>query len=231
MNTTTALKHARAMRPSQVSAATHLYATTEWELTYLEEQLDNPLLDQAEHAKLLKERQDGEATLAQLEEKFPHVKANADDVEAPRNLSARARDGLGRDQEHDHKSSAGDAGAAGARHVSARAPAETSPHARRVPAQPAPGGKARQRRAASRAARSTVRNVGKSLSVVNDATGGWGDDVWMFILGGVGLSLLFLVLTKPKGLENLMRGGSNIARWVIDPQIDPLRPTTTGAKR
>lgn len=222
MNTETALKHARAMRPSQVAAASHLYATTEWELAYIDEQIDNPLLNVTEQTKLRNERQAGEAALAVLSEKFPHVKALADNVESPRNLSARAHRGLTSDQEHD-KTSPGPVEAAGA---PSRAPAETSPHRA-----PRPGPRAKARRASSRVARGTVRNATRSVSIVHQATGGWGDDVWTFILGGVGLSFLFLVLTNSKGLVNLASGASHLVNWIIDPHIDPLRPTTTGAKK
>ncbi len=223
MNTDTALNKARALTPNQGKTAAHLYATTEWELAYIEQDLDNPLMDD-KREQLLKQRQQGEAALAAIEEKFPGIKTQADEIETPRALSARATNGLAADHEHDHRSST-PAEAAGAKHG---APADTTPSTSRTLTRPGP--RARRRLARARTSRSLPRQAIRAARTVDQATGSWGSDLWDWALGGVGLSLFFLVLTKPAGLSKLFTGASNVLSWVINPTIDPLRPTAGATK-
>lgn len=224
MTTTTALKKAQTLKPTQGKTAAHLYATLEWELAYLEQELDNPLLDD-KHPQLEQERSTGEAALARIEEMFPDVKAQADDIHEPRELSARATAGLAADSAQEQpKTSDDNAEAAGAAGSSRPAPADSTP----APARP--GRTARRRRSVARRRRSTVRNpvvnvAGQTLSLVDQSTGSWGGEIWDFVLGGIGLSLFLLVLSNPTGLTRLMTGASNLVKWVIDPTVDPLRPT------
>jgi hypothetical protein len=221
MTTATALKKAQALKPSQPKQAAHLYATVEWELAYLEQELDNPLMEDR-HPELEQQRSAGEAALARIEETFPDIKAQADEIEAPRSLSARATAGLSADQEHDEPQTSEAAPPPGA--------GETSPAPASSSRAPQPGQTARRRRSAARARRSFPRNpvvnvAGSTLSLVNQSTGGWGDEIWDFALGGVGLAVFFLILSQPAGVSKLVTGLSNLVNWVVNPSIDPLRPT------
>jgi len=229
MTTATALRKAQALKPTQRKTATQLYATIEWELAYIEEELDNPLHDDSKHWDLQQQRKDGEAALARIEELFPGIKADADELEtAPRELSARAIHGLATDRQHDddadepdetpeddHPSESPGAGAG-----SSTGPAPGKPASR-----PRVGGTASRRRARSRARRSFPRAAaGRTVQVLDQATGA-ATVGWDFVLGGLGLSVLLLLLSHPTGAARLWTGATNLVRWIIDPSIDPLRPT------
>lgn len=237
MKTDTALKHAQNLKPGQQAQAAHLYATTEWELAYLEEELDNPLMDD-KHPALEQERSAGEAALARIEEMFPGVKDQADEIESPKGLTQRAARGLSSDGQKD-RTPATTGAAGGSVSTVSQPPAETSSPKPAAPgsgrnAAPRVGKTARRRRTYSRQGRALPRQVtqaaGRSVSVVSDATGGWGDEIWDFVLGGLGLSVLLLVLSKPAGLARLMSGASAVVKAVINPAVDPLRPTTGATK-
>ena len=209
MNLDKALTQAHAMsgarpRPNGTppKGAARLYADIEYELA-----MGEPTPEQ---------EQAGERALAVLEEHFHGIKDASDTVvengHIPR-MSRKAKDQA--------------LGAPETRQEGGGTATATRPTTVPKPARQA----VKRARAARSAPRAAAHTAGRSLSIVNQATGSWGDDAWIFVLGGFGLAFLFLVLTHPQGLRNLATGASNLTRWVIDPTIDPLRPTTTGAKR
>lgn len=154
--------------------------------------------------------EEGENALAYLEEHFPDIRDRArqrvtDGKHTPR-LSRKA-----------------------AREVYGETETGTVATKEKVPEQA-------RRRVATRRARYQARRqpafptTRQTLQVVDQATGSWGSTVWAGVLGAVGLSLLYLVLTKPTGVSRLSTGVTNALSWIINPTIDPLRPPTGAPK-
>ena len=197
MNLANSLKRAQALGPGSKAAAADLYADIETELA-----LGDPSPE---------DEQQGEQALSLIRERFPDAQEQADtraNGRAPQ-ISRTARKNA--------------------------QPDETRPATnQRAPKKPSSEGRQRggtRKTPSTQPSRSRTyrprRQVIRAAKAVDQASGSWAGDIWDWILGGVGLSLFFLVLSHPTGLTNLMTGGTNAIRWIVDPTIDPLRPPAT----
>lgn len=214
MNLDRALEHAHAMTGTKPGpdgtpprGAARLYADIEYELA-----MGDPTPGQ---------ERSGERALAVLEEHFPGIKHASDTIVENGHIPRMSRKAKAQVFQHDETTGGGTVTATRPRH--AGAPRASEPVVQRPVPRPARQRvqHARRQRAVPR---SVTSNATRSVKIVDQATGGWGDDVWLFVLGGFALSFIFLLLTRPKGLSSFATGASNVVRWVIDPAIDPLRP-------
>ena len=167
----------------------------------------------------------GESALRILEGHHPGIKDEARDVEAPPSLSQRANRNI-----HD--------GGRQRRNVPSSRPStrgETQEGPRKGPAR-APAPVRRRAVSSARAAAGGTRHVRRYADrgtelVTGDTATSWGGLALNVVLGGVILSLFYLVLTKAKGTAKLMTGATNVVHAVVSPTVDPLNPTKIGAAR
>lgn len=92
---------------------------------------------------------------------------------------------------------------------------------------PAPRPRASQsaRGRAGAAATQTVRYVDRGSSIVTgDTASSWGGLVVDIFLGGVLLSVGYLLLTHAQGPSRLFSGASKLVANVVSPHVDPLNP-------
>lgn len=211
MNLDRALERAHAMNAAPAAdgtppkGAARLYADIEFELA-----MGDPTPEQ---------ERSGEAALAVLEEHYPGIKNRADDIvengHIPQ-LSRKANDRVfgprkrTRGEHSDH-----DAGGKGGGVAAPPRPA----------AVPAP---ARQTVQRARVTRSRPRNPARAAKTVayqlDDASGGWGSVLAMFLVGGVLLSILLLALRQTSSITKAETGVTNVISWILNPAVDPLRP-------
>jgi hypothetical protein len=76
--------------------------------------------------------------------------------------------------------------------------------------------------AASQAASTTIDLVGTGASAAADSS--WGSLIGEMILGGIGLSIAYLLLTHNQGASKLFQGATTVTRAIVSPVIDPLNP-------
>jgi hypothetical protein len=158
----------------------------------------------------------GESALRILRANYPDVQSQAREVQAPPSLSRTAKDNAhseGRRRRASAPSKKTSSSSSSARRdpVIKRAPA---PAPRRAPG-------VSSRRGAKRA---ITRTAGYVISNGASSASDWGSVVMQFVLGGVLLSLGYLLLTKSKGTSALFTGLTNTVKAVVSPTVDPLNP-------
>lgn len=72
------------------------------------------------------------------------------------------------------------------------------------------------------AAAAGARATTTAYSIAADSS--WGSLIGQTVLWGMGLSIVYLLLTHDKAVSELFLGASTIARGVISPATDPLNP-------
>ncbi|MTD43849.1 hypothetical protein GKE82_05900 [Conexibacter sp. W3-3-2] len=154
--------------------------------------------------------QDAEEALRIVNERFPDAEEVSYQLDTPTTTSRRAKANLSppADREQPRKSAAAREGSG--------APAKA-----KAPARPSPGrapGRAPARRGRGGAARRAWRATG-----VPAATGGLRRTALNLLGMAMGLVFLYLVVSRPKGVQVFARGTAAAARGFIAP-VDPLRP-------
>lgn len=83
-----------------------------------------------------------------------------------------------------------------------------------------------RRERARAAAGATAVTGGRAAAAVYDAAAdtSTGELVGELFMWGVGLSLLYLLLTRAASVGKLFEGATNVARAVVSPVVDPLNP-------
>lgn len=198
MNLDQALDRARALKPTQRQAASDLYGDIDYELAFGE--VDEDTYEKAEDA------------LAVLEERFPGIRRDAHDKIATGRIPNLSRKGKNRAMGEPLTAAAGASSSPAAAPAAAKIPetAQRTAVARRT------------KRQATRAPRYARQKV----TMVNQATGGWGSLIMTTILTASGLALLYLVVAGrgPQGLGTLFKGATTLLGWVVSPTVDPLNP-------
>lgn len=88
-----------------------------------------------------------------------------------------------------------------------------------------PVGPSRRERAvqATRTAATAGRRAGgQAIDTATDSS--WGQLFGGLILGGLGLSILYLFLTRAAAAGKLFQGAATVTRAVVSPVVDPLNP-------
>ncbi len=191
----------RAQRVTGPKAAAKLYNDIEYELA-----LGNP--DPGDESA-------GEQALSTLRSRFPGVESAARDVDTPPKLSRRAGASVGGHEGRSRRAnptSSSRRTATTSRGSSAPRPRPTSSSGR---GRQAAGTVARQAR--------TYGDRGTEI-VTGETASSWGNLALNLVLGGVVLSIFYLLLTKAKGASGLVTGASHVVRAVVSPTVDPLNP-------
>lgn len=202
MNIKTALDRAHGLKPTQHAAAASLYSDIDYELAF-----GNVEEDDYERA---------EDALAYLREHFPDVESKSRDRVANGhnpNLSHKARSHVFSQDGEKEGGGKRTAVAAQAKKI----PARTRQHV----------ATRRARYQSTRKPRYAAKAQKAAYEVVDSASGGWGSVIAMLLVGGVLLSILLLSLEKSAGIAKLETGITSVIGWILNPEIDPLRPPGT----
>jgi X-X-X-Leu-X-X-Gly heptad repeat protein len=78
------------------------------------------------------------------------------------------------------------------------------------------------RQAAGSAASGAGRLASGAYDAASDTT--TGELIEELILGGIGLSLFYLFLTRAAAAGKLFQGATNVVHAVVSPTVDPLNP-------
>lgn len=103
-----------------------------------------------------------------------------------------------------------------------QAPADDDEHAKRRRLRDRARDSARQ--AAAGAAAAVPAAAGAVGDLASEADESTGNLISYMILGGIGLSILYLLLTRAAATGKLALGASNVVRAVVSPTVDPLNP-------
>lgn len=168
----------------------------------------------------------GQAAMRILESNFPGVATEAQQIETPPRLSRRANQSLGHLDDSHSDGRRRRANPSAQRHNHGhRQPSSGDRGSPRPRATSSARGRAGAGRHASSPARQTIRYVDRGASIVTgDSASGWGELILDVFLGGVILSLAYLLITHAKGPSELFNGGSKLVASVIHPTTDPLNP-------
>lgn len=161
----------------------------------------------------------GESALRILEHAFTGIQSEARDVETPPRLSQTAGRRL----------SEGHGGRRRRSNATATRPGPPASSSRRSPRGPAvarPRATPARAAAPARAVQQVAGYADRGTQLVTgDTASSWGSLALDIFLGGIVLSLAFLLITHAKGPSELFSGGAKLVSSVVSPHIDPLNPT------